>query len=86
MRFGVVIIALLACEVAHAQTPLPRSRPHAVSGSVQHSEIIKAVAAVPVPKERPSEAPAAKHAATSTPEKSETRVVSVPMPRERPAA
>ena len=86
MRFGVFIVALLACEVAHAQTPLPRSRPHAASDVTARAEIVKTKLVLPMPRARPSEAPAAKQATTSAPEKSETRVTSVPVPRERPAA
>jgi hypothetical protein len=84
MRLGLAIIALLACDFACAQTPLPRSRPQAAAVHASNSgQIVKVVAAVPVPRVRPAEAPAAQHHARPT---SGTHAASVPVPRERPAA
>jgi hypothetical protein len=83
MRLGLAIIALLACDIACAQTPLPRSRPHAVADSAKHSGAVRNIAAVPMPRWRPSEAPAAGRVANSI---SGAHAASIPVPRERPAA
>src|SRR5690348_10410415 len=88
MRLGLAIIALmalLACDVACAQTPLPRSRPHAASDHAKHADAIRTLAAVPVPRARPAEMPAVNHAGNPAAGKSGGPVALVPVPRERPA-
>jgi hypothetical protein len=86
MRLGLAIIALLACDIAGAQTPLPRSRPHVASDSAKHSDVARKVAGVPVPRMRPAEAPATKRVADAVAGPLNPRAGSVPVPRERPAA